>query len=424
MLTIKHRTSPDVVLLQMEAHTLEGQDLTGAELSGGALSGVNCRGTVFQGAVLRGANLRGAVLERANLSGADLTEADLRDADLTNAVLLRANLSGADLRGADVRGADFFGALLSGAELKGVLCDEHTRWPPGMKNCPTPPARPRPTGARPTANGSAGGAGFQPVEPRNSDGSVTEADKTPAPVPWWNRGPQDPRWSALAGAAVLVSVLAFVSTSELPLGKRRTRPPRAAQATVVPLTPLAPSPSPTSRLSTVQLSPEVPTVSEKPAAPQTSNHPTNTASRSQRPRPRAPRNRQVPRLRVPRRQRPQRLERSAAAVRITRHADPPVKRRRRRVVAVPRRRTHINLAAAPLRPLPSPDPEPVARYSPVASAGLPESQEPPARPSYRRPARKRRDAAPPRGRASAGNNDFHYGSGYDIYRMHSDRGPK
>jgi uncharacterized protein YjbI with pentapeptide repeats len=106
MVTIKHRRSPDVILLRVGTATLDGWDLSEAYLRGANMAGLSCVGTLFRGASLREASLRDAPLRGA----------DLRDADL---------------RGADLRGADLAAARLEGADLTDALVDGHTRWPDG-----------------------------------------------------------------------------------------------------------------------------------------------------------------------------------------------------------------------------------------------------------------------------------------------------
>ena len=88
-------------------------------------------------------DLRHMVLRGTNLHYADLTEADLRWADLRDANLEGAYLTGAQVQNADLRGANLksayaiatnFGeALLDDADLAGVVYDQATTWPTGVR---------------------------------------------------------------------------------------------------------------------------------------------------------------------------------------------------------------------------------------------------------------------------------------------------
>jgi uncharacterized protein YjbI with pentapeptide repeats len=98
-----------LVLVTLDAETLEGADLRGLELIGARLPFTNLR--------------------RAVLRGADLFHADLRSANLQGADLRRASLYHARLQYANLRGADLRLANLRGAEMEGSLYDEGTRWP-------------------------------------------------------------------------------------------------------------------------------------------------------------------------------------------------------------------------------------------------------------------------------------------------------
>jgi uncharacterized protein YjbI with pentapeptide repeats len=112
MITIRHRTSRDVVLLQLPRDTLRRANLAHAFLLGADLSERDCAGADLTGAMLKRANLAGACLRAALLCGADLQHADLTNADL--------------------RGADLRGALVQGTHLLGALYDGSTRWPSGF----------------------------------------------------------------------------------------------------------------------------------------------------------------------------------------------------------------------------------------------------------------------------------------------------
>ena len=94
IIEITHRRSRDVVLIRVEADSLEAADLSGAFLLGADLTGMQCAGASFR-----------------------------------DAKLVRATFHEADLRGADLRGADLRGATLTGADLSGALFDAGTRWP-------------------------------------------------------------------------------------------------------------------------------------------------------------------------------------------------------------------------------------------------------------------------------------------------------
>ena len=97
----------------------------------------------FQRARLVGLDLRHKVLRGANFHFADLSEADLRWADLRDANLEGAYLTGARLEGTDLRGANLKtayalatnlgDALLDGADLTGVIYDQATTWPSGIR---------------------------------------------------------------------------------------------------------------------------------------------------------------------------------------------------------------------------------------------------------------------------------------------------
>lgn len=131
MIVIKHRKSPDVVLLRVNASRLDDRDLTGAYLLGARMVGLRGHRVVLLGATLRNAELCGADFEGANLKGADLRSANLQGINLANATLTEADLRGANLRRADLRGADLSRAMLFEADLAEVRCDAGTRWPEG-----------------------------------------------------------------------------------------------------------------------------------------------------------------------------------------------------------------------------------------------------------------------------------------------------
>lgn len=94
IIEINHRRSKDVILIRVEADSLEGADLSGTLLLGADMTGLRCKGASF------------------------------REAKLMRACLIEADLSGADLRGADLRAA-----TLSGTDLRGAIYDRSTRWP-------------------------------------------------------------------------------------------------------------------------------------------------------------------------------------------------------------------------------------------------------------------------------------------------------
>lgn len=131
MIVIKHRKSPDVVLLRINASRLDDRDLTGAYLLGARMVGLRGHRVVLHGATLRNAELCGADFEGANLKSADLRSANLQGINLANATLTEADLRGANLRRADLRGADLSRAMLFEADLAEVRCDAGTRWPEG-----------------------------------------------------------------------------------------------------------------------------------------------------------------------------------------------------------------------------------------------------------------------------------------------------
>ena len=92
------------------------------------------------------ATLEAADLRGCDLCAASLTDATLRRADLTGADLGGANLECADLRGAKLAGANLGGAKLAGTRLAGARYDRNTRWPrnfsPRKNGClrgPSPP---------------------------------------------------------------------------------------------------------------------------------------------------------------------------------------------------------------------------------------------------------------------------------------------
>jgi hypothetical protein len=137
MLEIRHKCSPDVVLVRLAAPDLNGCDLSGRFLLGAQMLGLECDRADFheanlKRAVLAGCNLRAADLRRATLHEADLTGAELRGADLTDADLSGAMLAGADLSGATLCGANLDNADLCDALLDAVHYDDRTRWPTGF----------------------------------------------------------------------------------------------------------------------------------------------------------------------------------------------------------------------------------------------------------------------------------------------------
>lgn len=85
IIEIHHRRSRDVILVRVEADTLQAADLSGALLLGADLTGMRCTGASFRHARLMRACLIEADLAAADFCGADLRGADLRGADLTGA---------------------------------------------------------------------------------------------------------------------------------------------------------------------------------------------------------------------------------------------------------------------------------------------------------------------------------------------------
>jgi hypothetical protein len=107
MIRIPHKRSSDVILLKVDADTLEDMDLQEAYLAGARMAGLRCA--------------------RADLRGASLQGADLRDVDLSD-----AKLSSCDLRSADLRGTDLTGADLTASRVTGATYSAATRWPDGF----------------------------------------------------------------------------------------------------------------------------------------------------------------------------------------------------------------------------------------------------------------------------------------------------
>ena len=338
MIVIKHRTSPDVILLRVESDTLDGFDLSEAYLPGAVLAGTRCRGTLFRDATLKKADLRGIDLQGADLFGANLARADLTGANLAEALLEGADFTGACLREADVRGADFSGARLSLADLTDVLCDARTQWPIDLEDAP------------------------QPAPAAGAPGPTSALPARPAAAGWWSC--RVVSRISLAAAAAATAFLVFVAFTDLTTDRHyQGAPPKAAAI-----------PSRVAPARSVRKSPK-----------RLVSHSPRPVLRPQRiaraePRPRAARRSWNSRT---------------AGVRLVSqaaHAPKPT-RSRPRVILV------AHTAAAPRR-------QPVAE--PVNKVAV-ERPEPPRLPF---------EPITPRGPKLAwGNRDFHYGSGYDIYRM-------
>ncbi len=152
MIEIRHRAT-GVVLLQVDAETLQGADLAGVNLAGADLSGLGevrhalrYQGLVV-GVVLLGLAaglelshfLVGLAALLASRAAGRKEEAGPVTSNLAGANLQGAGLVGADLRGANLAGADLRGACLIGAQvdwatnLKGVRYDPSTQWPLGLR---------------------------------------------------------------------------------------------------------------------------------------------------------------------------------------------------------------------------------------------------------------------------------------------------
>jgi hypothetical protein len=106
--------------------------------AGSFFSGADLHRARLVGMDLRRKSLNGANLEYADLTEADLGGADLRDANLHGAYLIGARFGGADLRGANLVEAyalatEFEDAELEGADLTGVVYDQSTTWPQGIR---------------------------------------------------------------------------------------------------------------------------------------------------------------------------------------------------------------------------------------------------------------------------------------------------
>ncbi|MCL2509126.1 MAG: pentapeptide repeat-containing protein [Oscillospiraceae bacterium] len=87
----------------------------------------------LQGAGLGSANLQGAYLAIINLQGADLSSAKLQGAKLTFAKLQNAGLISVKLQGTDLRDAYFNEKTNFGEDSLKTIIDEHTKFPPGVR---------------------------------------------------------------------------------------------------------------------------------------------------------------------------------------------------------------------------------------------------------------------------------------------------
>jgi hypothetical protein len=360
LIVIKHRTCPDVILLRVDTATLDGFDLSEAYLPGAVLADVRCRRTSFRAANLRRADLRGTDLTGADLSDANLSRANLSGARLAGALLVGADLSDATLHRADLRGADLTGAQLPLVDLSRVVCDERTRWPAGIGSRPEP-----------VREGSLL-AGWM---------CVSRATFTSSPRA--HRG-------TLVAAAMTVAFAAFVSLTDMSTDPSLQRSP-----------PSLPAP----RVVTI---PRVPFVTR--TAPRVSGNRPRVLYRHRQRRVVANTGavRRGARVRFARRPAPDDSLRSrTAGMRLVAHAAPATKPNLAPVARPKASSSRVVLAALAA---------PIARRSPtVILAPAPDSPRRTDRP------REPQAAGPaPRGvRYAWGNREFHYGSGYDIYQMHT-----
>lgn len=382
MVEVKHRNSPDVLLLRVDQPNLDGADLSEAYLACAEMQGLRCRRASF-----RAANLREADLRHADLAGADFSEARLRRADLRNATLhaaclVRADLTGANLAGADLCGADLSHAILFDADLSAVRYDDETLWPEGAVYVIGPPAAPAPP--PPFFVGWARGARAR-----------TEA---------WGRTGH--RWArrhgvsvgalaAACAAAALVGGLAgaqfFPRTVAGPVQVvRQLSPPRLSAAPPVEVRPGRTRPA----RAHARLRP-------RPA-------PVRVAVREVPSRPSAAPRRHVRRDGIARAPQPHRSARRQWLAAVPR---PPQRFRTRVAGARLAQRSTRHLVTARVSPPPR------ASRPPLILASYSSPQPPPA-PAPRRRRARRRDFRRGMVQVAWGNPGFHYGSGYDIYRMH------
>ena len=389
MINLKHRTSPDVILLQVDSPTLEGQDLSEAYLRRVAMAGMRCRAVDLRRADLRGADLRGTDLRNALLAGARLCEADLRRANLAGAGLAGADLRGCNLRRADLRGADLRDANLEGARLLGVRWDRNTRWPDGFT------ATWRVIGAP--------GSRWLLIDWPASDRSDQ---------------PRRPAFAAALATLTVIAMAGVAALSEATLERAVRRLPTTVSP-VVRSRPPAPSrqarhipkPAPTLWKSPRPLPPSENVTAPRPAkregdppAPATAGAPRRMVA--------APVVRPVPAVKSPARRR-------------RKTADPGPK-----PTVTPARSGGVRLAAYPgarggsvrrasleLRERATVE-SPPPPAAPAEAAPIPErSPNPEARPAPTVVVVRLPGSEPRTVRRAWGNEEFHYGSGYDIYTM-------
>lgn len=378
MLEVKHRNSPDVILLRVDEPTLDGADLSEAWLACAVMQNLRCRQTSFRGANLRAADLRQTDLSRSDFTGANLRGADLRNAILDAACLSGADLTGADLAGADVRGADFSDAVLLDTDLSGIRHDAETRWPEG------------------TASGLAPSAA--PPAPPAVFAAWARSARSSADA--WGR--RYGRWArrhtvslpGLAGwcaAAALLGVL---------VGERVSSPPGGTSLQVARQEP-APQLSPAAR----------PPAGHRNKA--SDRKPLTNPARRVPPRVSAPEARAsaAPRLVVWRR---------VSSARLARREDASARVRALTRAASRKLRFHTRIAGARLKYREAPRrkrPEAlVAERHTRPTIVLAGSSAPPA--PLQAPRMAARIRRSPAVQVAWGNVGFHYGSGYDIYGMH------
>lgn len=403
MIVIKHRKSSDVVLLRIDASKLDGHDLTGAYLLGAEMAGQRARWVILREANLRKADLRAADLREADLRGAVLRGADLRGADLSRASLVDADLRAADLRRADLRGADLSRAMLFEADLTDVRCDSRTQWPAGDGWGVV---------ARPAVH-------QESVLQRAGTNSYYVSARRRALQ--WGVASASYRHHAvrmstgvagrMAGAALAALVLvAAASSLELVHGSRAKGHLNGAptMATRAPMEPFEVLPEPARapvlpRRQIVRVQPRHPLVVRKPDSPRSSPRRNVRVARAR-----------VAGVRIARSDHP-RSDRMAS---LARDHQPVIERRYGRDGAAGERTGNVRLASyTASRPRPN-----AATRVIVVDVPSPVEQ-----PTVERvavvPVRPQPRWEPRAGKVPEawGNQDFHYGSGYDIYTMHLGR---
>jgi uncharacterized protein YjbI with pentapeptide repeats len=128
-----------VVLLTVDADSLENQNLSNANLRSANLEGANLSGANLREADLRNANLRFAVLRDAKLDDARMRSASLCGADLTGAAALGADLTFANLEFANLTRADLRRSTLTNCELTGTTLRETDLRGASLRGCRFPP---------------------------------------------------------------------------------------------------------------------------------------------------------------------------------------------------------------------------------------------------------------------------------------------